>query len=46
MYNYRPNLILGFPGCDETIRDQLLINPNKYNSSKEIYDWLGHGKSI
>ena len=43
MYNQRPNLILGFHGCDETVRDRLLINPNDYKMSKENYDWLGHG---
>lgn len=40
MYNQRPNLILGFHGCDETVRDQLLLNPNNYKMSKENYDWL------
>ncbi len=43
MYNQRPNLIFGFHGCDESIRDQLLVNPNNYKASKEDYDWLGHG---
>lgn len=43
MYKQRPNLILGFHGCDETVRDQLLMNPNTYKASKETYDWLGHG---
>ncbi|MFC3562906.1 hypothetical protein [Pedobacter jamesrossensis] len=43
MYNQRPNLILGFHGCDQSVRDQLLLDPNKYKTSKEDYDWLGHG---
>lgn len=43
MYNERPNLIFGFHGCDETVRDYLLLNPNKIKISEEIYDWLGHG---
>lgn len=43
MYDQRPNLILGFHGCDESVRDQLLLDPNKYKTSKEDYDWLGHG---
>lgn len=43
MYSQRPNLILGFHGCDEIVRDQLLLNPNNYKMSKENYDWLGHG---
>jgi len=43
MYSQRPNLILGFHGCDEAVRDQLLVQPNKYKISKETFDWLGHG---
>lgn len=43
MYNQRPNLILGFHGCDQSVRDELMLDPNKYKNSKEIYDWLGHG---
>lgn len=43
MYNERPNLILGFHGCDENICKKLLNEPNKYKISKENYDWLGHG---
>lgn len=43
MYNQRPNLIIGFHGCDESTREQLLLNPNKYKASKEKHDWLGHG---
>lgn len=43
MYNGRPNLILGFHGCDESIRDKLLLNPNHIRISQESYDWLGHG---
>lgn len=43
MYNQRPNLILGFHGCDESVRDGLMFDPNKYKNSKEVHDWLGHG---
>ena len=43
MYNKRSNLILGFHGCDESVRDSLLMKPNKILKSEKPYDWLGHG---
>jgi hypothetical protein len=43
MYNIRPNLIFGFHGCDESVRDRLLNHPDEIVISKEKYDWLGHG---
>jgi hypothetical protein len=43
MYNHRPNLIIGFHGCDEDIRNQLVVNPNTIKRSQELFDWLGHG---
>lgn len=43
MYDIRPNLILGFHGCDIITRDHLLNNPDNFKISKEPYDWLGHG---
>ncbi len=43
MYNQKANLILGFHGCDESVRDSLLIKPNKVLPSEKPYDWLGHG---
>jgi hypothetical protein len=43
MYNHRANLILGFHGCDESVRDSLLMKPNKILPSEKPYDWLGHG---
>src|ERR1700754_1501102 len=43
MYDIRPNLILGFHGCDESVRDRLLTQPDEIVFSKEKYDWLGHG---
>ncbi|SER97977.1 hypothetical protein SAMN04488023_12357, partial [Pedobacter rhizosphaerae] len=32
MYNQRPNLILGFHGCDQSVRDELMLDPNKYKN--------------
>jgi hypothetical protein len=43
VYNDRSNLILGFHGCDESVCEALLNNPNKIKLSKETFDWLGHG---
>lgn len=43
MYHNRPNLMIGFHGCDEVTRDELLLKPNTVKKSQEIYDWLGHG---
>ncbi len=43
MYNSRPNLMLGFHGCDEVTRDMLVLGPNSIKKSEEPYDWLGHG---
>ena len=43
MYNNRSNLIIGFHGCDKTVCDLLLTNPNNIQISKKPYDWLGHG---
>lgn len=43
MYDVKPNLIFGFHGCDESVRDRLLNQPDEIVISKEKYDWLGHG---
>jgi len=43
MYEFRPNLIIGFHGCDASVRESLFNNPDEIIISKEPYDWLGHG---
>lgn len=43
MYSRRPNLMLGFHGCDEIVRDKLVNTPNKIKKSEEKFDWLGNG---
>jgi hypothetical protein len=43
MYDVKPNLVIGFHGCERAIRDQLLNKPDEVLISKEPYDWLGHG---
>lgn len=43
MYDVKPNLVIGFHGCDTSVRDQLLCKPDSIIISKEPYNWLGHG---
>lgn len=43
MYSKRPNLMIGFHGCDESIRNNLVNHPDKVKASQELFDWLGHG---
>lgn len=43
MYDVKPNLIIGFHGCDANVRDKLFKEPDEIIVSKEPYDWLGHG---
>ena len=43
MYDSRTNLIIGFHGCDKSVRDSLINNPNTIIKSEKPYDWLGHG---
>jgi len=43
MYDVRPNLIIGFHGCELDVRNALLNNPDTIKISTEPYDWLGHG---
>lgn len=44
MYTRRSGLILGFHGCDKSIRDKV-INESGFmlKKSENDYDWLGHG---
>jgi hypothetical protein len=35
--------MIGFHGCDESVRNQLVSNPDVVKISKESFDWLGHG---
>lgn len=42
MYNKRPNLMLGFHGCDESVRNELVTKPDIVKKSQESFDWLGN----
>jgi len=43
MYSFRSNTLIGFHGCDESVRDQLLTRPKNIKISEKPFDWLGHG---
>lgn len=43
MYDFRPNLVLGFHGCDKSIANNLISNYSDIKKSEKPYDWLGHG---
>jgi hypothetical protein len=43
MYRNRPNLYIGFHGCDHSVMFNLITNPDKVKKSQEKFDWLGHG---
>ncbi len=43
MYDFRPNTIIGFHGCDLDVRNKLVNNPNNVEISKKSFEWLGHG---
>jgi hypothetical protein len=43
MYSERPNLSIGFHGCELTVRNKLVTNPDKVKKSQEKFDWLGNG---
>ncbi|MGC3978331.1 MAG: hypothetical protein QM751_08995 [Paludibacteraceae bacterium] len=35
--------MIGFHGCDESVRNSLVNYPNKIKKSQEVFDWLGNG---
>ena len=42
MYSKKTSLLIGFHGCDESTRDDV-INGGSLNPSLNSYDWLGNG---
>ena len=43
MYPAKPGLLIGFHGCDETVRDDIIAGVMTLNPSQNKYDWLGNG---
>ena len=43
MYTKRTGLVLGFHGCDATIRDRIICGEDTLKPSDNSYDWLGNG---
>lgn len=43
VYSTRPNLVLGFHGCDKSIAEQVVTGVTSLKPSENDYDWLGHG---
>lgn len=43
MYPAKPGLIIGFHGCDITLRNRVVNDKEVLRYSKNDYDWLGDG---
>ena len=43
LYSKRPNLILGFHGCDSSTAQKVINGQSSLNKSTNDYDWLGSG---
>jgi hypothetical protein len=43
MYSSRPGLLIGFHGCEESVRDDIVAGKTMLKASQNGYDWLGAG---
>ena len=43
IYSKLPAFVLGFHGCEEDLKNQLLLGKSELKYSRNEYDWLGHG---
>lgn len=43
LYANRPNLTIGFHGCDQSVVDKVIAGEENLLASKNDYDWLGNG---
>jgi len=43
LYSKRPSFVVGFHGCDISIRDKVVMEQLAMKMSENDYDWLGHG---
>lgn len=43
LYSTRPNLLLGFHGCDKQLAEDVVLGKTTLKPSTNDYDWLGWG---
>ena len=43
MYPSRPGLLMGFHGCEKSVRDSIVSGTSMLKASENGYDWLGAG---
>lgn len=43
MYPAKPGLLIGFHGCEEAVRNDVIAGVRTLNPSQNKYDWLGNG---
>lgn len=43
MYSGGTGIVYGFHGCDRSVADKIINQLSGFKSSKNTYDWLGHG---
>ncbi|PXV61181.1 hypothetical protein CLV62_12514 [Dysgonomonas alginatilytica] len=43
MYSKSRNIIIGFHGCDKSVRDDIILGRTPMDKSDNDYDWLGGG---
>jgi hypothetical protein len=43
MYPTKAGLLIGFHGCDKSVRDEIVHGKISLNPSENLYDWLGNG---
>jgi hypothetical protein len=43
MYPAKPGLLIGFHGCEEAVRDDVIAGKRLLHQSKNRHDWLGSG---
>jgi hypothetical protein len=43
IHSTRTGLVIGYHGCDQQVKDDILCNGHRMNPSTKSYDWLGNG---
>lgn len=43
MYPAKPGLLIGFHGCEQAVRDEIIAGKRVMHPSKNRHDWLGSG---